>query len=94
MFNSRVIDDALVKAMVMRRGLKAHFLENGCGLVVPMEGAATEPIKSFAKKPVLVRGVPWVADRRPYNGEFVIREVHLTKCILAVALPERRLACA
>ena len=79
-------NDARVKARVVRGGLEAHILEDSSDCVVPMMGATAEAIESRAEQPIFVGGMPRVTNGRTDDGEFVIREVGLTKRVFTVAL--------
>ena len=81
-------NDPGIETGIMWGCLEAHFLENGGDFVVPMMWAAAEAVESFAEQPVFVGRVSWVTNRQADHGEFIVREIGLTKCILAVALLE------
>ena len=81
-----MIDDPGIETGIMWGWLEAHVLEYGSYFVVPMMRAAAEAVECFAEQPVFVGRVSWVANRWTDNGEFIVGEIGLTKCILAVAL--------
>ena len=64
----------------------ANFGEYGGDHIVPVMGGATQSIQSFLEKPEFVFGVRWITDGWADNGEFVIGQVCIAKCVFAIAL--------
>jgi hypothetical protein len=85
---SRVAHDAGEEAGVVGRRAKMHVGEDGRDLVVPVPGRSPKAIESSVEKPQFILVVGRVAHRWADHHAFVVGELCLAECILAITLLE------
>ena len=83
-----VTDAACEHAWIRGVGFEANAVENRHDLIVLVTGTSAETIHHFLEEPIFILDGIRIANRRLYDGDFVIGEDTLTKAILAVALLE------
>ena len=67
---------------------EAHVAENASYHVVPVLGRTTDPIESLFESPIGSFFCVRISDGGSDNGDFVLREDSIEKCVFAVSLLE------